>query len=113
MNERLDPLTPDLMSSRRIEVHVPFSEFLWGSEKERQFSISLLDVVRFSGHACFAVTGAFLTAQAATRALFPETHVCERGRLRVDIRGLPNEGANGPIANVQSYITGAWAETGF
>lgn len=108
-----NPLSAQDLSMHTIKIFDPFSEYLLGTADERRFSISLLDVVRFSGHACPSVTGAFLTAQLATQILFPQTRECVRGSLRVELPGHPGEGPVGPIANVLSYITGAWAETGF
>lgn len=113
MNDHHNPLTADDLNRYSIQVIEPFSEFLWGTEAEKSFSLSFLDVVRFAGHACFAITGAFLTVRAAVEALYPETKTCVRGQLRVALPGLPNEGASGPIGNVFGFVTGAWAETGF
>jgi hypothetical protein len=96
-----------------IQVFDPLSEFLHGSEVESRFKISLLDVVRLSGHSCPSMTGAFLVTKAAVRHLFPTTNTCVRGDIEVLIPDLPEIGATGPIANVISYITGAWGGTGF
>ena len=110
---RSDPLTPEFLNSFSIQIFEPFSDFLQGSEAEKNFSISLLDVVRFSGHACLAVTGAFLVARAAIKSLFPETGICIRGNVQIDLAGLATSGATGPVANVFGFITGAWAQSGF
>jgi hypothetical protein len=106
-------LDENLLRSLRISVYDPFSDFLHGSESEKRFDITFLDVIRFSGHACLSMAGAFLMARAAAKTLFPEDGVCVRGLIGVDVRGSPSVGATGPIANVLSYITGAWAESGF
>lgn len=101
------------LSLPRIGVVEPFAKFLGGSEPEWKFEISLLDVVRFAGHACPSMVGAFFIAKRAVEELYPESQVCVRGDLEVVMPGGPGEGAIGPIANVFGFITGAWGETGF
>ncbi len=96
-----------------IQIHEPFSEFLAGDFAEHNFSVSLLDVVRFSGHACPSIVGAFLISQRAVRELFPETNICERGAVKIDIPTSIDQGATGPISNVFSMIFGAWEQSGF
>lgn len=106
-------LTAEYLDSFKIQLHEPFSDFLMGSQDEKNFSVSLLDVVRFAGHACPSMTGAFLMSRAALSHLYPDNEVAVRGHIEVDIPDSPTSGAIGPIANVFSFITGAWAETGF
>lgn len=96
-----------------IRVHEPFSKFLGGDVEEYDFSISLLDVVRFAGHACPSMVGAFLISQRAVKELFPETNICERGKVSIQMPGLVDQGATGPISNVFSMIFGAWEKSGF
>lgn len=98
---------------RKIRVHDPFAEFLNAQPSLHSFEISLLDCYRLSGHACHAITGAFLICQAAVDHLFPETKICERGDLAVEFGSNLNERATGPRSNVISFITGAWGSTGF
>lgn len=101
------------MTQYVISIYEPFSDFLLGEQPEKEFKLSLLDTVRFAGHACPSMVGAFLISQKAIEELFPETNVCVRGQLRIDIPRQANEGPTGPTANVFGFITGAWAETGF
>ncbi|MCM2282397.1 MAG: hypothetical protein NDI61_11195 [Bdellovibrionaceae bacterium] len=101
------------LAKHSILIYEPFSDFLRGDEAEKRFAITLLDVVRFAGHACPSMIGAFLMAQEAVQKLFPENGVCVRGDLAVDISSSATSGPTGPIANVFSYITGAWTDTGF
>jgi hypothetical protein len=103
----------ELALKRSIRVHEPFAEFLMAKPMLHSFEISLLDCYRFAGHACRAITGAFLVTEAAVQALFPESNVCERGDLFVEFGSPADEGATGPKSNVISYITGAWATSGF
>ena len=98
---------------RKIRIHEPFAEFLHAEPSMHSFEISLLDCYRLSGHACHAITGAFLVTEAAIERLFPETKVCVRGDLVVEFGSSLDERATGPRSNVISFITGAWASTGF
>lgn len=109
---RLQTVTPQILERHSIRVYEPFSDFLTGGDEEKNFEITLLDVVRFAGHACPSMVGAFLIAKRAVSELFPED-VCVRGEISVDIPFPATAGATGPIANVFSFITGAWGETGF
>jgi hypothetical protein len=112
----MDPKADNLATTSRefkIQIHEPFAEFLQASSGESRFEMSLLDCYHLAGHACHAMTGAFLCTQAAVRELFPETGICERGDLAVEFGSELHERATGPRSNVVSSITGAWAETGF
>lgn len=95
-----------------IDIYDPLGEFLKGDSGEFRFKLSLLDVARFSGHCCVAVTGAFFVAKAAISELFPDG-ICIRGDLEIDIPERTIPAAAGPVANVFSFITGAWGESGF
>lgn len=96
-----------------IKVHEPFAEFLMGDQDETTFEISLLDVVHFAGHACPSMIGAFLMSKRAIEELFPETKVCVRGEVAIEIPTSVTQGATGPISNVFSMIFGAWEKSGF
>ena len=98
---------------RKICIHEPFAEFLHAEASMHSFEISLLDCYRMSGHACHAITGAYLVSEAAIERLFSETKICERGDLAVEFGSNLDERATGPRSNVISFITGAWASTGF
>lgn len=100
-------------SELSIKVYEPFAEFLMAEKEEYEFSISLLDVVRFAGHACPAMVGAFLMSQRAIKELFPDTNTCVRGQVAIEIPTSVEEGATGPISNVFSMIFGAWEKSGF
>lgn len=106
-------LTADDLRVLKISIFEPFSDFLQGDLDEKHFEVSLLDVVRFAGHACPSMVGAFLITQKAISELFPESGVCIRGDVMIDVPRNATQGPTGPMANVFSYITGAWAETGF
>lgn len=106
-------LPPKNFSEFKIKVYEPFAEFLMAEKEEYEFSISLLDVVRFSGHACPSMIGAFLISQKAVAELFPETNTCVRGQIAIEIPTSIDQGATGPISNVFSMIFGAWEKSGF
>ena len=53
-------ITPEQMQALTVKVYEPFAEFLGAMEDEVHFELSLLDVVRFAGHACPSMVGAFL-----------------------------------------------------
>ena len=106
-------LSADFLDTFKINIYEPFSDFLMGSVNENNFQLSFLDVVKFAGHACPSMTGAFLITRAAIEELYPDTKVGIRGQIEIDIPDTPTSGATGPMANVFSFITGAWAETGF
>ncbi len=95
-----------------IKVYEPFAEFLGGSEDESHFEITLMDCYKLSGHACHAITGAYLISKRAIETLYPENGVCQRGDITVEFESNL-ERATGPKSNVISYITGAWADSGF
>ena len=98
---------------RKVRIHEPFAESLHAEPSMYSFEISLLDCYRMSGHACHAITGAYLVSEAAIERLFNETKICERGDLTVEFGSNLDERATGPRSNVISFITGAWASTGF
>lgn len=102
-----------LASERKIKIYEPFAQFLMAEKSMWQFEISLLDCYRFAGHACYAITGAYLVTEAAVKHLYPETNTCERGDLSVKFGSGLFEMATGPRSNVVSYITGSWGDTGF
>lgn len=97
----------------KIRIHEPFAEFLQAQSIMHTFEISLLDCYRMSGHACHAITGAYLVTSAAIEHLFTDTKICERGDIKVEFGSNIDEHATGPRSNVISFITGAWASTGF
>lgn len=102
-----------IAENHKIRIHEPFAQFLKAQKKLTDFDISLNDCYRLAGHACYAITGAYLVTAAAVKELFPETNVCERGDITFSFGTKLTERATGPRSNVISYITGAWGESGF
>lgn len=111
--KNLKNISADELKKFSVNIHEPFAEYLMAEKEEYQFKISLLDVVQFSGHACPSMVGAFLISQKAIQELFPETNVCVRGQVAVEMPTPATQGATGPISNVFSMIFGAWEQSGF
>lgn len=101
------------MRNITIRVHEPFAQFLAADNEEINFDLSLLDAVRFAGHACPAMVGAFMTSQKVVAELFPDTQVCERGDVQVEMRQNVTDGAAGPISNMFAFVFGAFEKSGF
>jgi hypothetical protein len=111
--KNLKTISSDDFVNFTIKIHEPFAEFLMADQGEYNFKISLLDVVRFAGHACPAMVGAFLISHRAIKELFSETNICIRGQVFIEIPNSVSHGATGPISNVFSMIFGAWEKSGF
>ena len=101
------------MKDVTIQIYEPFAEFLGASREEYFFDLSLLDAVRFAGHACPAMVGAFMVSRHAVSQLFPESKICTRGDVQIEMRNDVNEGATGPISNIFSFVFGAFEKSGF
>ncbi|MFZ5485032.1 MAG: hypothetical protein ACOZB0_12460 [Pseudomonadota bacterium] len=70
------------------------------------------DAVRWAGHSCPTVAGAWLMTRTALSRLYPEGRP-ERGQILVDLRD-PAEFANaGVVGGVIGFITGAAGTGGF
>jgi hypothetical protein len=92
-----------------IELHDELSEFLGFSPVLR---FTLEDAGKFAGHLCPTVATAFEMTRLALRELFPDT-MPQRGHVSVTVASQPDAFANGPLAQVIGYITGAAGVTGF
>jgi hypothetical protein len=95
----------------RIVVRDPLAGFL-GAAEDGLLEYRYLDAVRLAGHSCPTVAGAWLTARAALRALYPD-EPAERGNILVRMPAPEDEGVNGVIAQVLTLVTGAAAGNGF
>ncbi|MCL5774300.1 MAG: hypothetical protein M1536_07995 [Firmicutes bacterium] len=95
-----------------IKLKEPLAEVLGAVKGEALFEYSFSDVVKFAGHACPTVAGAYLITLEGLKALYKK-EIPVRGEIAVTIRGGREEAAYGPISQVISYITGAAPETGF
>jgi formylmethanofuran dehydrogenase subunit E len=90
----------------------PLAVFLGVIEQDGLFIFNYTDVVKLAGHSCPAVSGAYKITEKALKALYGnQTPV--RGEIKVTVLGEPLSSANGPMAQVISFITGAAGQTGF
>jgi len=90
----------------------PLAIVLGAQDKDGVFVIHYRDAVLLAGHSCPAVSSAYQLTKKALKALYGnETPV--RGEVRVVVKGGPRDLAYGPQAQVISFITGSWGETGF
>ena len=95
-----------------IKLREPLAEFLGAVDEGEEFVFTYYDAVKLAGHSCPAVSGAYKITQKALKALYgSDTPV--RGEISVKVLGNVENGANGPISQVISLITGAAPETGF
>ena len=95
-----------------IRLKDPLAVFLGAIDENEEFIFTYEDAVKLAGHSCPAVSGAYKITQKALHALYGnETPL--RGGLSVRVLGSIDNGANSPISQVISLITGAAPETGF
>lgn len=95
-----------------IRLRDPLAVFLGAIDENEEFIFTYSDAVKLAGHSCPAVSGAYKITQKALKALY-ENETPIRGDISVRVLGSVNNGANGPISQVISLITGAAPETGF
>jgi len=94
-----------------IKLYDPLSDFL-GAFENGKLEITYLDVVKFAGHSCPTVAGAFLMAKLGLEKLF-EKNLPIRGEVKVFIKGKKDEGVEGVIGNTIAFICGVTDEAGF
>lgn len=95
-----------------IKLKDPLAVFLGAIDEQEEFIFTYEDAVKLAGHSCPAVSGAYKVTEKALKALYgSETPM--RGGISVKVLGSIDNGANGPISQVISLITGAAPETGF
>jgi formylmethanofuran dehydrogenase subunit E len=95
-----------------IKLKDPLAVFLGAVDEREEFIFTYADAIKLAGHSCPAVSGAYKITQKALKALYgDETPI--RGEIDVRVLGSIDNGANGPISQVISLITGAAPETGF
>ena len=94
-----------------IVLYDPLADFL-GAIESGAIEITYLDVVKFAGHSCPTVAGAYLMSKVGLQKLFVDT-LPIRGEVAVYIKGKKSEGVNGVIGNTIAYICGVSDEAGF
>lgn len=95
-----------------IRLRDKLAELLGAIEEGEEFIFTYGDVIKLAGHSCPAVSGAYKITQKALKALYGN-EVPKRGEISVRVLGSVENGANGPISQVISLITGAAPQTGF
>ncbi|MCM8778902.1 MAG: FmdE family protein [Candidatus Omnitrophica bacterium] len=95
-----------------IRLKEPLAEFLGAVEEGEEFVFTYTDCIKFAGHSCPTVAGAYKLTQKALKALYGE-NLPVRGRIKVKVLGRRDEGVNGVMSQIISFITGACPETGF
>jgi hypothetical protein len=104
--------TPDFFNDvLPITMRDPLSHIL-GAAKDGIIIYTYTDVVKFAGHSCPTVAGAYLMIQDGLKALYGD-EIPVRGEIKVFMSGTLGEGVVGVIANVASMITGATDVSGF
>lgn len=95
-----------------VRLRDPLAVFLGAIDEGDDFIFTYGDAIKLAGHSCPAVSGAYKITQKALKALYG-SEVAVRGEISVRVLGSVDNGANGPISQVISLITGAAPETGF
>ena len=95
-----------------IKLRDPLAIFLGAMDEEELLVFTYPDAIKLAGHSCPAVSGAYKITQKALKALYKD-EIPVRGEMKVTVLGSPTDGANGPMAQLISFITGAATETGF
>ena len=95
-----------------IKLKDPLAVFLGAINENEEFIFTYEDAVKLAGHSCPAVSGAYKVTEKALAALYG-SEIPIRGGISVKVLGSIDNGANGPISQVISLITGAAPETGF
>ncbi|MBI5144215.1 MAG: hypothetical protein HZA30_04025 [Candidatus Omnitrophica bacterium] len=95
-----------------IKLKDPLAIFLGAIDEGEDFIFTYGDAIKLAGHSCPAVSGAYKITEKALKALYG-SEVPVRGEISVKVLGSVDNGANGPISQVISLITGAAPETGF
>jgi len=90
----------------------PLAIVLGAQDEEGVLVIHYRDAVLLAGHSCPAVSSAFQLTKKALKALYGDDAPV-RGEVKVLVKGGPRDLAYGPQAQVISFITGSWGETGF
>ena len=94
-----------------ITLKDPLADFL-GSFDDGIIKVKYINIVKFAGHSCPTVAGAYLITLEALKALYPDSMPI-RGEIKVAFKEPIEEGVAGVIANVISNITGATKTSGF
>lgn len=95
----------------KIKLYDPLADFL-GAIENGEMQIEYIDAVKFAGHSCPTVAGAYLMTLLGLRELFANS-LPIRGEIEVFTKGEKKEGVNGVIGNTIAFICGVSDEAGF
>ncbi len=95
----------------KIKLYDPLADFL-GAIENGEMQIEYIDAVKFAGHSCPTVAGAYLMTLLGLRELFANS-LPIRGEIEVFVKGEKKEGVNGVIGNTIAFICGVSDEAGF
>ncbi|OQZ02654.1 MAG: hypothetical protein L3J18_06735 [Candidatus Brocadia sp.] len=99
-------------SVETIRIKDPLAITLGAMDKNEAFVFTYTDAVKFAGHSCPAVSGAYKLTLLALKSLYG-SEVPVRGQIKVTFKGGIDYKVNGPISQVVTLITGAAGESGF
>ncbi|MCC6324172.1 MAG: hypothetical protein DCC43_12660 [Candidatus Brocadia sp.] len=99
-------------SVETIRIKDPLAITLGAMDKNEAFVFTYTDAVKFAGHSCPAVSGAYKLTLLALKSLYG-SDVPVRGQIKVTFKGGIDYKVNGPISQVVTLITGAAGESGF
>lgn len=108
----LDNFREIIKKAGSIKMKEPLAEILGAFEGGNIVGYSFAEVVKFAGHPCPTITGAYLCCKKALEKLYGND-IPVRGDITVTIYGEQDEGVYGVISQVFSFITGAAPSTGF
>lgn len=94
-----------------VRVRDPLSQLL-GATPDGVMEYHYADAVRLAGHSCPTVAGAWLSARAGLKALYPDA-LPERGGVSVYLPEAEDAGVTGVIGQVLTLVTGAAEANGF
>ncbi len=94
-----------------IKTFDPLAEILGAADKGIM-TYSYIDMVKFAGHSCPTVAGAWLMTAIGLEKLYGKD-LPVRGNIRVQMRGALDEGVVGVIGSCIGFVTGAANEGGF
>ncbi len=95
----------------KIKLYDPLADVL-GSFKDGLIKVKYIQVVKFAGHSCPTVAGAYLCTLKGLETLYGD-EMPVRGEIKVSFKEAMEDGVTGVISNVISNITGATDKSGF
>jgi hypothetical protein len=97
---------------KTISMFDPLALFL-GSSQDGIIKYDYKQIVKFAGHSCPTVAGAYLLTSKALENLYGKEELPTRGEIAVEFKDSLDSGATGVISTIISNITGAFGKSGF